>query len=126
MERGRTARSRCATTAARTAHFRVEKEFGCSASAGRRYAKQAECKNVENPGVKSTPGAPTSLRSAHPSSIGIQERIYDRAIYAIDGHQSFAIWQTMKVGFRRPAKAQCSRPRVARLRRTTGLRGFGE
>ena len=75
MERGRTA-SRCATTAARKAYFRVEKEFGCSASAGRRYAKQAKCKNVENPGVKSTPGAPTSLRSARPSSIEIQERIY--------------------------------------------------
>jgi hypothetical protein len=42
--------------------------------------KQSQGKNVENPGVKSTPGAPTSLRSATPSPMSlldIEERIYD-------------------------------------------------
>jgi hypothetical protein len=78
MERGRTARSRRATTAARTAHFRVEEEFGCATS----VEEQTEAtSDVENPGVTATPGAPTSLRSATPSSIDlidVQERIYER------------------------------------------------
>jgi hypothetical protein len=55
----------------------VEKEFDCGASAAH---KQSQVKNVENPRVKATRGAPTSLRSATPSSINvvdIQERIYE-------------------------------------------------
>ena len=35
------------------------------------FARQDCVKNVENPGLKATPGAPTSLRSATPSTIDL-------------------------------------------------------
>ena len=77
---------------------RILQEVYSSVRADRAAALQGQVKNVENPGVKSTPGAPPSLRSAHPINLlSIRDRI-NGAVKAIElaivlnGEMIFVSW----------------------------------
>ena len=70
----------CSAEAFRAAAHRRKRRCYADRALALRRRYKAQIKNVENPGVKSTPGATTSLRSAPPSSIDLfelQERIND-------------------------------------------------